>query len=523
MKKRIIASLLCALMLLALLGGCGGATSEAPAAEEEAAPASAGEADSSAAQEDAAEGEVKKIVFAFPTWTGTPPDLQMVQDAMNEISRAEIGVEAELLVIDFASYIQQIPLMMSGNEQLDIISTLENLYLPAIMNGQLLDMEQDDLIQTYGQGIYEEVGEVYIDACRINGVLYGLPNNRDMAMGKGASAVRTDLLEQIGYEFKNEGEIEYITQEEMDDIFAKIHEADPGIEVYRPLLGTMQSYSTFDMLGGNVFGVLENYGETTEVVNLFETDGYREYCERLYEYNQLGYIGKDAATDTTAQGELVKAGTVACFTCGAKPGIKVQLTKECGRDMTIIQVNEDFTASDFVANFPWAIPQNSPDPVAAMQYLNLMYTNADMMNLITWGIEGEHYKVLDDGTVDFADGVDGTTSGYNHDMSWLFPNQFLTYPWTGNSPDLWNQMREFNSNAKKTVALGFSFDVSELSTEMTSVQNLYEEYRKSLEYGIVDPATGLPELIEKMEAAGLPKIIEAKQTQLDAWMAAKAE
>jgi putative aldouronate transport system substrate-binding protein len=55
---------------------------------------------------------------------------------------------------------------------------------------------------------------------------------------------------------------------------------------------------------------------------------------------------------------------------------------------------------------------------------------------------------------------------------------------------------------------------------MTSAQNVYDEYQKSVEYGFVDPATGIDEMNAKMQKAGLDKIITEKQTQLDAWAAA---
>ena len=36
-----------------------------------------------------------------------------------------------------------------------------------------------------------------------------------------------------------------------------------------------------------------------------------------------------------------------------------------------------------------------------MKYLNLMYTDPDIMNLLALGVEGVHYEMTDDGTIDF--------------------------------------------------------------------------------------------------------------------------
>ena len=158
----------------------------------------------------------------------------------------------------------------------------------------------------------------------------------------------------------------------------------------------MSQFSNVDALGGNVFGVLLDYGQNLDVVNLFESDFYKDYCARLYDYNQKGYISADASTDTTAVGELVKAGTLMSYTTGGKPGIKAQETTLTGRDMTIFQTLDDYIGSTSVAGMPWTIPISAQHKEAAMKFLNECYSNADVANLLAWGIEGTHYKIGDD-------------------------------------------------------------------------------------------------------------------------------
>lgn len=516
MKRKVLALFLSVLLVVGLMAGCGGTN-------DDGSQSSTTEADgSSTTGTDEGNGEIQKIVVAFPTWSGAPADLAKIEAALNEISREEIGIEASLLVTDFASYGQQMALMMSGTEQLDVIITLSpnRLYATSIQNGQLLDLEENDLIQTYGSGIIEAVGQEYIDACRVGGILYGLPNNRDMARGAGCYSIRTDILESVGFELEAGKEIQMATMADIEEIFAKIHEQYPDMEVYRPVTGAFMQYSNVDYLGGNNFGVLMDYGSELEVVNLFETDYYLEYCQMLNNWYESGYISQDAATDTTAVGDLTKAGVLAAYNTGGKPGIKAQESSLCGYDMTILQTADDFMSSSSVAGFPWAIPLNAVDPVASMKYLDLLYTNEEMMNIICWGIEGEHYVEKEDGFLTFPEGVDASTSGYNHSMNWMFPNQYLLKIWEGNDPELWDNTRAFNNDSKKSAALGFAFDAAKVSTEMTSVSNVYEEYQKSLEFGLMDPATGIAEMNDKMKASGLDLIIAEKEAQLNAWVEA---
>jgi len=516
MKKRVLALLLSCVLIFTFLAGCNnnnnGGGNEPTTSGTSPGGTSSGPSGGGA-------DEVKKITVAFCTWSGAPPDLKKIQDALNEISVPAIGVEAELLVLDFASYAQQMNLMMSGNEQLDVIITLGgNLYLTGVQNGSYMDLEEDGLLQKYGQGIIDAVGMDFINACRVGGTLYGLPNNRDMAVGKGCFAFRTDILEAVGYQFQGT-EIETGTMAVINDLFAKIHAQFPDIEVYRPVTNALMQNANVDYLGGNVYGVLMDSGSTLNVVNFFETDFYRNYCNQVFQWNKAGYISPDAATDTTAVGDLTKAGVLAAYNTGGKPGIKAQEGNLCGYDMTIIQTGIDFLSSSAVAGFPWTIPINTADPVASMKWLNLIYTDAGMMNTICWGLEGVHYVQGGDGLLTFPAGVDASSSGYNHAMNWMFPNQYLLKVWTGDDPNLWTNMREFNNNSIKSKALGFAFESANVATEMTAVINVYEQYQRSLEFGIIDPATGIPELISAMKAAGIEKIIAEKQTQVNNWAA----
>lgn len=192
-----------------------------------------------------------------------------------------------------------------------------------------------------------------------------------------------------------------------------------------------------------------------------------------------------------------------------------------GTPMVLVQTLDSFMPGSSVAAMPWTIPINSKDPEKTMEYLNLLYTNPDMMNLLAYGIEGDHYVEKADGTIGFPEGLDSKNSGYNLNMTWLLPNEFITKVWEGNELSVWKDTRKFNENAKKSAALGFTFDNAKVATEITAVQNVYDEYRKVLENGVVDPDKYLPEMNAKLDAAGIDVIIQEKQRQLDEWAAKK--
>ncbi|MCI2049369.1 MAG: ABC transporter substrate-binding protein [Lachnospiraceae bacterium] len=523
--KKSLAVLLSAAIAAGMMG-CGsaatgssdaGTTAAAGTAAGSAATSAAGDAAQSESTAAASNGELKHVVMSFPTFTGAPQDTQMVQDAMNEILKDK-GIEIELLISDLSSYKQNMTLALSSGEQIDVMNLITQDPATLISQGSLTDLEADSLMDTYGPGIKDAIGQNYIDACRVNEKLYSLPGQHDYAQGRGCIAIGTEYLDGIGYKAPADaGEIIHITEDELNDILAQLHTKYPDMELIRPASNGVSQYTSIDQLGGNMFGVLLNYGSDLKVEDPFASDDYKQFCELMYGWNQKGYISADAKTDTTSVGVLEAQKALIGYQTGGKPGSKVQ-ESSLGVPMTIFQTKEDFISSSAVASFTWAIPTTTGDAAAAMTLLNELYTNADLENLLVYGIKDKHYTLQDDGTA-LTTSAAGGTSTYGT-LGWMAPGQFLTYVPTGNDPDLWTQTKTFNENSTKSKASGFTFDGTGVTNEIAAVQAVYDEYKTGLEYGFLDPATALPEMDKKMIAAGLQKIIDAKQQQLDTWATA---
>ena len=66
--------------------------------------------------------------------------------------------------------------------------------------------------------------------------------------------------------------------------------------------------------------------------------------------------------------------------------------------------------SSAVTGILWHINQGCEDPVAAIQVMELLYTDPDVSNLIIWGEEGTEYVETPDGHITFAQGVNAENS-----------------------------------------------------------------------------------------------------------------
>lgn len=514
-KKRVLAALLCGAMALGLLAGCG---------------SSAGGGDSAGGTEAAGgssdSGDYPTVVMAMMNFSGSPAGIERISGLIGDYTKEKYGVDFELEIMDAASYKQEMQLMLSSGEQVDIFNAITLGYTACVNNGYTLDLEEDDLIATHGQGIIDTMGQEYIDACRVGGKLYGLPQNKDNAAGLYGIAIGAEYLDAIGYDYKSmyaneEDEIIYTDLDTINDIYAQLHEQYPDKYVMAPQEATLSQGPLVDNLGGDFFGVLVDPANNLEVVDMFQTDEFRELCDTYYAWNQAGYISKDALTDDTAATSAVKAGTALSYATATKPGIKQQESNLCGREMIIFQYGEEFMKSSALSGMPWCINSNTEDPEAAMKVLNGFYTDPYLSNLLCWGEEGKEYQKTEDGHITFAEGVTAENSEYYNNVNWETPNQFIAEIWEGDDLEIWDKMVEFNNNAVTSKALGFSFDNGDVASEYTALTNVFNEYSKALCYGFTEPESGIAEFEEKLKAAGLEEYIAAKQAALDEWAAQK--
>ncbi len=540
-KKRLLAMGIAATTLLGTLTACGaqevasadgGSATEATTEKAETGSAETTEASSdgdaaqaaidarkAAAQES---GEYQKVVVSFFDWTGAPAGIDRVNEAISEHTRETLGLDVELLIIDSAAYTDDIKLMLSSGEQVDLFSTCGPGYMTCVNNGYTADLEENDLLATYGKELNELIRPDYLDACRVGGTLYGVPPIKDYAIQTACILIGKEYLDGAGYDlskFKTDDLGYYkATWDDVDDMFAAIHEAFPDKTVYSTQDNLLTQGSCVDNIAGDYFGTLLDPANSLKIENVYESDLFKEWADRAYRWNQAGYISGDAMSDKTGASARIKSGAYMAMMSQAKPAYQNQINGECGRDMVIFDVGDSFMSSSAVSAFPWCMNQATEDPVAAMQVLNALYTDPVVANLVCWGQEGVEYKVNADTSINWADGVNADNSEYYPNVLWMMPNQYAAHVWEGDPIDVGEQTAKFNDNCPvKSKALGFTWDNSDYVSEFTALKNAYEEFGPQVVYGFVDPETGLKQLNDALKAAGLEEYMTAKQAALDAW------
>lgn len=521
MKKAIVL-VLCIALLLTLAACAGTPTTTAPTTS----PTTTG---SGTTGPTTTLGPPVEVVMMYPATSGIPVDLQKVNDAINEISVAKVNVKVKLSPVAIANYTQQAMLMITGKEDLDIFETLPGgptYFATMVANNQLNDIT--DGLKTYAQGTLDAVNDVngaFMSATTVSGKVYGIT-----ALFNKVSNIyihiRQDILDKYSLDLtkiKNMNDLEAIVKKISENESIPVL-GPQGVDGYISFNGQqIIDFDNFDnvlkteFFGNSTFLYGAILNDDGKVVNFYETDYYKRGIALSNDWYKKGYIMLDAATQTEQSTTLVaNEACLGTFGAGEPGSIETSINQRTGFNMATVKVAGGIVNTGLVQKFTWTVPVTSSDVPASLKFLNLTYTDADVVNLINYGIKDEHYVLDDKGRVKYPDGVTSQNSPYNVNASFLFGSQFLAKVWSTEDPDLRATVKEANRNAGLAKLMGYSFNATSVADQIAAVTNVITQYGPGLNSGTTDPAK-LPEFISALKAAGIDAIIAENQKQVDAF------
>ena len=538
MKKRLLALVLAMLMTVSALTACSGAAEEGSGTASTAAKADTG-ADTDA-QTDKAKEEVTKsgeeediAEITISYWSqATVPDAQnldMVEDAINAITEEKINTTVHLNIMDAGTYIPNGAMAngVANGEDYDLVLTaaaLSGHYSVMSSNGMLMPL--NDLLEEYAPELLEIVPKDFYGATTKNGQILAIPSYCNKVKNL-YWACRDEVLEGIGLKIED-----IKTVEDIDAALKKIHEVFPDMI---PLGGAsstlnvkfpgyanagLHDMSTYDTLGeSTAVAAAVYYDDTTlTAVCRYETDDFKADMELVKKWYDLGYVDKDVVTDKSLSNALrEKANVASCFF-----SLQEDLADSYCENTSVAKLASPYIGTGVLQQFTWAIPVSCDEPEAAAKFMNLLYTDANIVNLINYGIEGIHYEFKEDGTIGFLEGMTAETDGYfMGGNSKLIGNGFLAYIWEGANPEANKLGKAEMDHAKYSPLLGFSLDTSDPAIEdvYTMIAPMAnQEYGPALFCGSAKDGY-YEEFIQKMYDAGLQQYLDGVNAQIQAWLA----
>jgi len=432
------------------------------------------------------------------------PDEALVETEISKITQEKLGVNVDLQFIDTAAYTERMTMNMASGKDFDLCFTgYVNPYIQNVDNGGYLDIT--DLLPEKAPKLYESYPEYAWEIAKVNGRIYGVPNLQGFAPPT-SFWVSKELAEKYNFDFKS------ITKpEDIEPFLKSIKENEPNLFGYRTNFGTeVWTNGVYEEITADI-GIRVD-GSSPEVVYIPETPEYKKAIMTMHDWYKKGYIRADILS-VGNDAQDYNAGKYAVSAGGWLPGSEITKSKQFGTEYIYAPVCKSVLSKQKSLAAMTAIGKNSKHPEKALQLLELINTDPELMTLFALGIKDKHYTLDETGKYEKVDG-----SGYATSGEWLFGNQFIGKLAVGQADDTWEVTDKMNLDAIESPILGFTLDTKDIKTMISQVETAGAEYTVTQAY--INGNTDHEKMMARKREAGLDKLMAEIQKQVDAYWAA---
>jgi putative aldouronate transport system substrate-binding protein len=265
---------------------------------------------------------------------------------------------------------------------------------------------------------------------------------------------------------------------------------------------------------------------TCKVVPIETTQTYLDKAKYAEKWQNEGIIWKDILTDTTDHNTYINQGKLITKwgTHEFSNQKRAWLDEGAYWDYTEVYPEGLFANRSPLSNLV-AIPATSENPERTLMFLNLLETDQTLYDMVHYGILGDTYELNGEEAV-FPEGMSAENSSY---MEWggrwaLWKPQFMR-PDASYGEGFWQAEADYAASLPQNVnnpLNGFSFDVTNVKTQVAQRDQIYADANKLIEAGLAgNYQDAVNKLIDDTNAAGTQDVIAECQAQIDAFLASK--
>lgn len=456
---------------------------------------------------------------------GTPQNgTDEVVAEVNKLLEPAINATLEFNIIDWGAYNDKMKLLNSAGDDLDLAFTCSwaNDVVDGMSKGYFEPL--NELLEKYGQNILSALPKQTLEAVTYKGKIMAVPSYIGFGTPTGVN-FKKELVDKYKFDYST-----VKTLKDLEAYLATIKANEPGITPFlsmdiSPLAGAGLLSGKF---GGftQLNGTLAYNHETGKIVNFYEEPSVREYFALMQDWQSKGYIAKDQATKTDIKLEN-GSGKYAVMYGNYQIGDGgVKNSAEYGYEIIDhTMYSKAFVGTANVQSSNMAIKAGSPNAERAMMFLNMLWDKPGTVgfkiyNLLGFGVEGKHYKVLEQGEIPLIEIL--PEGGFSAALAWEFGNGFNRYSTPSEGKAFHDMELKNNENADYSPILGFSFFAENVKNESAAINSLYAKYATILNSG-VGGMEQLDKFNNEMKASGLDKILAEADKQISEWKAANGK
>lgn len=552
LKKMLSLILTCA-MCMSILAGCGEEKQEQGKTDSES------ESVSKAQTEATEEGkELEPVTLKWYLDATEKEGSADVEEAFNALL-AEVLPNTTVEFTYVESYADNWPMFMSGGESIDIAwAGWSTPFLQDVMDGNLLPLT--DLIEEYAPNLQNEwaTWQASYNSAVYEDEIYGIPGIQPIVLESQWFSVGETFYNYIDNDalVKELRSSKKLTSELLDIVEAGIEAAiaDGAFEVGKTTWGCMSglSYATrgYMMLGGQGYNMwYDPEAENPVPMHMWELPEVQLLIERYVEWTDKGWYTESQILNQMPEGALAVFGFTrnwnANWANADEKGYEFISRDDQEGYYKILAAasGEGYVGpTNFGSeNTYLVIPYTAENPERAIMLIDLLRDEVgtignELMNMLCYGFakdseEAEKYGWFNYAVGESEDGqmmVDTTARGdaaSKHELyNWAIGNTYKTLhdgstlTTAAAKEYALNYYETIYPTLKVTPLAGMFVDFSGLENEFGNVESVFAEYENQMNYAVGGMEL-YEEVMKKMNDAGLDKIREELQSQIDAYIA----
>lgn len=435
----------------------------------------------------------------------------MVEEAANKIIYKELGVKLKFEFIDSGSWSEKKNTLISSGEEFDIISDMGTSFINNASKNAYVDLTE--YLKKDAPDILAKVDDFAWDAVTVNGKIVAIPG-QTFFVPYNSFAIKADLVKKYNIDYQN-----IKTIKDLEPVLEIIKANEPTLYPICALANTPIPIEPSDnYLSTTVAGVVYDK-QNDKFIPEIESEYYLNRAKITYDFYQKGYIPSDAISKTETVSEIM-SGKYAVF-AGRRNAEKT--TNLYGFECVETPAVYGTVNSGNILNSLNAISRTSKHPEKAVQLLNLIWKDRDLLNLLAYGIENVDYEVVSGkGTDEIS-----VSPKSGNEVKWSIWHNWLGPLWdqwdsTWNSTESLNEMKELNKQAKISPIIGFYPELTKYKSECATITAIQKEAAPVFCTGSMPDFDKYVKNVEKKyRDAGIDKVIAEMETQYAEWKKSK--
>ena len=334
---------------------------------------------------------------------------QKVEDVINDYLKNtlhEEGYKLHLKITSIGDYLQKIPMELAsgGDEAPDIVQVFS---LSDWANqGYIISL--DDYMGNELKPTLDMIGNI-VGSGKMSGHLYMVPRyfgtvldwkfiyDKAFVDGSGVDISKVKDIDSLG------------------DVLAELKAKYPSERflVYCNQFNMLYNAQTKTSPVGTYTATV---GDSTKLVNYYESDAYKNAIYKAYEFRQKGYADPEGSANTLSHDVVVMSGSSKGVIMGHSADVDAiakMFTEQntYGATYGAVSIGIDNLTTDTLGI---GISHSCKDPAAAARFINLLYTDEFIWETLIYGAEGQDYEWNEDHTkAHYPDGLDFNSIPYN--------------------------------------------------------------------------------------------------------------